>query len=79
MQTVHYHVEHPDKIDKFGMSPSKGVMYYGTPACSKILLAKAIINECQVVCALGVGQVCALFSYGWPKRLRLLTAAPAPC
>ena len=41
MQTVHYHVEHPDKIDKFGMSPSKGVLYYGPPACSKILSVSA--------------------------------------
>ncbi|KAM0026643.1 putative vesicle-fusing ATPase [Helianthus debilis subsp. tardiflorus] len=35
------------KFEKFGMSPSKGVLFYGPPGCSKKLLANAIANECQ--------------------------------
>ena len=34
-EVVQYPVEHPEKFEKFGMSPSKGVLFYGPPgACS---------------------------------------------
>jgi ATP-dependent Zn protease len=36
-EVVQYPVEHPEKFEKFGMSPSKGVLFYGPPGVLSII------------------------------------------
>ena len=44
---VQFPVEHPPKLERFGMYPPQGVLFYGLLDCGKTLLADAIASECQ--------------------------------
>jgi transitional endoplasmic reticulum ATPase len=37
-ELVQYPVEHPEKFLKFGMTPSRGVLFYGPPGCGKLII-----------------------------------------
>ncbi|KAG7196220.1 AAA ATPase cdc48 [Scheffersomyces spartinae] len=44
-ETVEYPVLHPEQYQKFGLAPTKGVLFFGPPGTGKTLLAKAVATE----------------------------------
>ena len=62
-ETVQYPVEFPDKFEKFGMQPSKGVLFYGPPGCGKTSFCQALAGALKLdVCMLTLTKYCRRIS-----------------
>mmetsp|Transcript_83860 Transcript_83860/g.115771 ORF Transcript_83860/g.115771 Transcript_83860/m.115771 type:complete len:619 (-) Transcript_83860:410-2266(-) len=44
-ETLQYPLKYAAKYQRYGLSPSKGILLYGPSGCGKTLVAKAIANE----------------------------------
>ncbi|MEM1579352.1 MAG: CDC48 family AAA ATPase [Archaeoglobaceae archaeon] len=47
IEAVEWPLKFPEKFQKFGIKPPKGVLLYGPPGTGKTLIAKAVANESE--------------------------------
>lgn len=60
-EVVQYPVEHPEKFEKFGMAPSKGVLFYGPPG-GHIVLLTLFSCDTVITCLMLLDMLCCIGS-----------------
>ncbi|WP_049934183.1 ATP-binding protein [Haloplanus natans] len=73
LQPVHAAARGDDRYDRFGIEPSRGILFYGPPGTGKTMFARALAGELDIpFVELGPADVTSKWINEGPQRIRQL-------